>query len=316
MILILLIMSGLILANLSASVEQEDYRLKEIKIRKIQRTYSNDDLKNIEAEINALTIKRYVFDKEFYQNAIKKDPFVLKIIPKEIIDSELCELAVSKCKWTLKYVPDEFKSDELCFKAIFNQPKVIKYASSAILNNNEFINLLLDNLTIHIYYLPESLITYDRCYEYIKNEKFCLLQDIPEKYKDKKICELAFSKNMSNIQFFPQEYQSIDLWIRAIEKDKTLLKHIPDIYVLDKEFYLSKIEEDPMCFLYISNEKRDFDMCVTALAKCKQIIDEEEGGLKRKYLFKWVYDKIPQNWRNKVCLYIDINERKLDFYLK
>lgn len=293
--------------------KQKDSRLKEIKFREIKRYYSDDDLKEIEAEINALTIKKNKFTNENSKYAINKDPFILKIIPDTIKNNDLCEFAVSKCGLTLKYVPDELKSDELCYKAILNQPQSIKYANSSILNDNDFINLLLDNLTVHINDLPESLITYDRCYRYIKNKETCLLQDIPDKYKDKKICELAFSIDMLNIQFFPPEYQSIDLWIRAIDKDKRLLKSLPDIYTVDREIYQSAIEENPAYFLYIPNDKKDFEMCVTALAKCKQLVDEECKWT-NKLLFQDVYKQIPQKWRDKVCLYIGINI-SLDYYL-
>lgn len=283
--------------------------------RKIDKYYSDEDLKYIESEIDSLNITDELFTKNFCTNMINKDPFALKIVPEERIDTELCELAISKCGLVLKYVPDWLKTEELCYKAIMKHSKSIKYACSSILNDNGFINSLLNNLKIHINDLPENLITYDKCFNYIDNRKiaeYCLLQYVPDKYKDKKMCELAFLRNASNIQFIPQKYQSIDLWISAIDKDKKLLRYLPDVYELDRKIYISAIQWDTIYFTYIPNKRKDFDMCVYALNQCKKTVDRTK---ERTSLFKKVYEDIPQKWRNKVCLYININENDLEFYL-
>jgi hypothetical protein len=169
---------------------------------------------------------------EMYKLAMKNNSFPLNEIPKKHKTKEMYEIAVRSKGRNIKYVPIEYTSKEMYIDSLHSSHgfsiKYIPFSEElytlAIEINKYIVNyiprkffdkfpnlydVIFQNGLIGNFEVPEFLESQEFYNDIVQKKKYTL-EFVPEKYRTKELCELAFSTNEHSLQSVPDKLRTIE----------------------------------------------------------------------------------------------------------
>jgi hypothetical protein len=201
-------------------------------------------------------VKEQTYD--ICEMAIKLNPYHIEKVKKELIDQTLCEKAVKLNGNVLSCIDEQYHNYDLYNLAIETESLSISkmIINDTIINKNQYNEL---------------------CEKVIKKDPIAL-RFIKKEYHNYDLYNLAITINPSSIQYMCDP--SIDLCMRAIKSDPSLLKHISP-YTQTIELCLKAIKLDPNTCKYVCKKyKKQCQQELSGVSKVSQSLknyeDEDE----------------------------------------
>lgn len=221
--------------------------------------------------------------------AVRSDGIMLHDVPEHLRTERMCEVAVSSSIHALQYVPEALHAPDLYRKAMKNDPAAIQYFKPELLTREMCLDALArtDGLDLlrHIPYkdIHEQLL--ERCEGYSQTKHFLdnmnpdyltpklaemiftkepeLFFNIPEKCKDRELCETAVRYNGSYLRMVPEIYKTPELCMAAIRRSPFAIQFIPEA-MKNPDLYMNLVKENPQNLYGIPEDDRTYEMCKMA----------------------------------------------------
>lgn len=172
---------------------------------------------------------------------IKQNPLILKDIDDNQKTESLCIIALDENISALEYVPTHMLND--IYKYLLTKKYNILDKVPEHLITEQFANMAIEIDINNIKSIPHRFITDEICNIIIdeietENNDFCChettLNYIPKRYKPHNFCRDVVLKNVCELDYIPEELQTIEFYKLAIINDPHSFLHIP----LEKRFDL------------------------------------------------------------------------------
>lgn len=144
-------------------------------------------------------------DKEFHLEALRKNPYYLRFIPKGLINEEMCQDIIAKHPKMLAYVPEVYRTTELILSTLKECPE---YCSMLDYSDDIFRKALKINIQIFrfVFATPAD----DIC-ENVLSQDGSLLECITEKRRTREWCLLAL-KTHDVVDLIPTDIWDQELY--------------------------------------------------------------------------------------------------------
>lgn len=193
-------------------------------------------------------------DRNFWEELInKKVACAIKYAPAYLVTPEICMEAVTRNPYNIKHIPKEKRTWEICYNALISKNE----------NGNEEIN------------------------EY-------LIKEVPEELRMNILTKVGFRSIKELLDYIPEEHRTNDFYIRLLRYGDDGIKHIPENYINDAEFWEKAIEEEGENLEYVPSELKTLDMCKKAL---------------KNSWFRSVIQYVPDNMKTKEIYEFSVKER-------
>lgn len=221
--------------------------------------------------------------------AVRGDGIMLHDVPEHLRTKRMCEAALSSSVHALPYVPAALHTPDLYREAMENDPAAIRYFKPELLTREMCLDALArtDGLGLlrHIPYkdIHEQLLA--RCEGYSQTKHFLdsmnpdyltpklaemiftkepeLFYNIPEKFKDKKLCETAVRYDGSYLKMVPEALKTPELCREAIRRSPYAIPFIPEA-MKSPELYMVLVKDHPRNLYGIPEDDRTYEMCKIA----------------------------------------------------
>lgn len=107
----------------------------------------------------------------------------------------------------------------------------------------------------------------------------CAIQNIPEKFRDRKVCSVAVSKCTCAFDYVPDIHMDRDMCVVSARNLWYALEKIPARFI-DREICLMALELSGAALYSVPNDLKDFDMCLAAVRKTPSAINYVPKNLK------------------------------------
>jgi hypothetical protein len=147
----------------------------------------------------------------------------LERVPEKDRSYELCRLAVKDTGFNLREVPAECKTYEICFAAIKKSPDVLEHVP----HEHRTMELCLEatRKTYSFMHIPESILQevkqrtdeyranklVERAWKVIVKHDGMMLKNVPDQFKTKEVCRLAFKANNDAVNYVPHYLLTRDM---------------------------------------------------------------------------------------------------------
>lgn len=233
--------------------------------------------------------------------AVQSDGIMLHDVPEHLRTKRMCEAAVSSSIHALPYVPEALHTPDLYRKAMVNDPAAIQYFKPELLTREMCHEALYSSYDLRVLrYIPykeihEQLL--ERCEGYSRTKYFLdsmnpdymtpklaemiftkepeLFYNIPEKFKDKELCETAVRYDGSYLKMVPEALKTPELCMEAIRRSPYAIEFIPET-MKSPEFYTDLVRKNPLNLRGIPEDDRTYEMC-------KEAFDNTYGKDKTDY---------------------------------
>ena len=218
-----------------------------------------------------LVLPAHLRSEKICLEAVRGDGILLHDIPEAQRSAALCEAAVMNSAGALLYVPDKLHTRDLYRKALAADPAAIRYFKPQLLTREDcemaytrskgwdivrFIPYpdLLERM------LDEHCDSYSKTQNFLKNvnpevmtmrlaEKIFLKEPelfyaLPERLRDRSLCEAAVKIDGMNLRYVPEALKTEDLCRSAVKASPYAIEYLPET-MKNEAFYASMIEEKP-----------------------------------------------------------------------
>ena len=221
--------------------------------------------------------------------AVREDGIMLHDVPEHLRTKRMCEAAVSSSIHALPYVPEALHTPDLYREAMENDPAAIQYFKEELLTREMCLNALArtDDLQLlrHIPYKDIHEQILERCEGYAQTKHFLesmnpdymtpkltdmiffkepeLFCNIPDRFKDRKLCEAAVRYDGSYLRMVPEKFKTPELCMEAMRRSPYAIQYIPEA-MKTPELYMNLVKENPRNLHGIPEDDRTYDMCKVA----------------------------------------------------
>lgn len=233
--------------------------------------------------------------------AVRGDGIMLHDVPEHLRTKRMCEAAVLSSVHALPYVPEALHTPDLYREAMENDPAAIQYFKPELLTREICLDALArtDDLGLlrHIPYKEIHEQVLERCEGYSQTKHFLdsmnpdymtpklaemiftkepeLFCNIPEKFKDRELCETAVRYDGSYLRMVPEALKTPELCREAIRRSPYAIPFIPEA-MKSPELYMDLVKENPLNLRGIPKNDRTYEMC-------KEAFDNTYGKDKTDY---------------------------------
>lgn len=221
--------------------------------------------------------------------AVRGDGILLHDVPEHLRTERMCEAALSSSVHALPYVPEALHTPDLYRKAFEKDPAAIQYFKPELLTREVCLDALArtDDLGL-LRHIPHKDIheqVLERCEGYSQTKHFLdsmnpdymtpklaemiftkepeLFCNIPEKFKDRELCETAVRYDGYNLRMVPEALKTPDLCREAIRRSPYAIPFIPEA-MKSPELYMDLVRENPQNLYGIPENDRTYGMCKEA----------------------------------------------------
>ncbi len=221
--------------------------------------------------------------------AVRGYGILLHDVPEHLRTKRMCEAALSSSVHALPYVPEALHTSDLHRKAFEKDPAAIQYFKPELLTREMCLDALArtDDLRL-LRYIPykeihEQLL--ERCEGYSQTKHLLenmnpddmtpklaemiftkapeLFYNIPEKFKDRAMCETAVRYDGSYLRMVPEALKTPELCMEAICRSPYAIPFIPEA-MKSPELYMDLVKENPLNLRGIPQKDRTYEMCKEA----------------------------------------------------
>lgn len=221
--------------------------------------------------------------------AVREDGIMLHDVPEHLRTKRMCEVAVSSSIHALQYVPEALHTPDLYREAMVNDPAAIQYFKPELLTREMCHEALYSSYDLRVLrYIPykeihEQLL--ERCEGYSRTKHFLdsmnpdymtpklaemifakepeLFFNIPEKCKDRELCETAVRYDGSYLRMVPEIHKTPELCMVAIRRSPFAIQFIPEA-MKSPDLYMNLVKENPQNLYGIPENDRTYEMCKMA----------------------------------------------------
>ena len=233
--------------------------------------------------------------------AVQSDGIMLHDVPEYLRTKRMCKAAVWSSIHALPYVPEALHTPDLYREAMVNDPAAIQYFKPELLTREMCHEALYSSYDLRVLrYIPykeihEQLL--ERCEGYSRTKHFLdsmnpdymtpklaemiftkepeLFYNIPEKFKDKELCETAVRYDGSYLKMVPEALKTPELCMEAIRRSPYAIEFIPET-MKSPDLYMNLVKENPQNLYGIPEDDRTYEMC-------KEAFDNTYGKDKTDY---------------------------------
>ncbi len=233
--------------------------------------------------------------------AVQSDGIMLHDVPEYLRTKRMCKAAVSSSIHALPYVPEALHTPDLYREAMVNDPAAIQYFKPELLTREMCHEALYSSYDLRVLrYIPykeihEQLL--ERCEGYSRTKHFLdsmnpdymtpklaemiftkepeLFYNIPEKFKDKELCETAVRYDGSYLRMVPEKLKTPELCMEAIRRSPYAIEFSPET-MKSPAFYTDLVRKNPLNLRGIPENDRTYEMC-------KEAFDNTYGKDKTDY---------------------------------
>ncbi len=236
-------------------------------------------------------IPQHLRTPEIYNMAVEKNGTLLRNIPEEERTKELCETAVRSDFRSLQSVPEKMRTTELCMQALKEDAFAIQYFPADKLTREVCLTALETASHIRILsFIPFKDIQMkafnDYCKDYSTTRDFLqytnpkvmnqelamkiftkapdLFYNIPNKFKNKRLCEEAVKLDGSNLKHILDSHKTKELCEMAIKQSPYAIPYILN-EMKGTEQYREMVDKNPQNLQGIPQKERSYEMCKAAL---------------------------------------------------
>ena len=225
----------------------------------------------LSAKIGKAYIEKMGFDSA--ADAVKARPELLSRLHKTLYDHDSCLNFVQSDYFNDSWIPDYtqlppcgFNTDadeekgrlylHNNFTETFSLPDIMKWPDVSI--------YILKHRGDYIKYAAPEIINEEMCKVAVATTYYAL-EDIPERFRTKEICMIAFEKSPFSIQYFPIEYITEDLVIRAVKHSGFALGDIPEEFRTKEACLIAVSDNGHVHIKDVPSNIIDKEICLTWL---------------------------------------------------
>ena len=190
--------------------------------------------------------------------AVQSDGIMLHDVPEHLRTKRMCEAAVSSSIHALPYVPEALHTPDLYRKAMVNDPAAIQYFKPELLTREMCHEALYSSYDLRVLrYIPykeihEQLL--ERCEGYSRTKYF--LDSMNPDYMTPKLAEMIFTKEPELFYNIPEKFKDKELCETAVRYDGSYLKMVPEA-LKTPELCMEAIRRSPICHrVYPGNDEK------------------------------------------------------------
>lgn len=191
----------------------------------------------------ALREKKTMNNRELYRY-IGEDGMRLGELPVEERTGILCKLACEQNGNAIRYVPEDKITRSMAWSAVRKEGNNLCYVPKKY---REYLlcYAALRNVTPYLghdtlSYVPRSFAGYPETYvtEEERNALYIVavqtdglaLKYVPEEYKTRKLCKLAFGQNVCALKYIPEKWITYGMCRYAVSRKSELLSMVPEVF--------------------------------------------------------------------------------------
>lgn len=236
-----------------------------------------------------LLLPEHLKTEEVCREAINREGALIHAVPEALQTEEMCRMAVLSNFEALKFIPDIRHTPELYGLALEKNALAIQYFKPS-LSTPELCRKALEqaqDLKV-LWFIPYSDLhvrVLNRCEGYTQTKYFLesmnpdymtpklaemifvkepeLFFNIPERFKDRELCETAVRYDGSYLRMVPEVQKTPELCREAIRQSPYAIPHLPE-NMKSPELYMELVGQNPLNLRGIPEEDRSYELCKAA----------------------------------------------------
>lgn len=230
---------------------------------------------NTDQDSNGLILLR-IISKRLISRPVCEKAILLRngrniyFTPNEYIDMDLCEKMMDH-HLSLRLIP--CKSKELCEKAVQQNWENLEYVPPQY-KVKEICKCALEQNIAAIRFFPERFITPELAMEAIRKSDAIVndlkgpggwpISFIPAKLRTEEMIDLSLSLFPESVASIPQRYMTKGRTLAVVRRNGLLLHSIPDQFRSKESIIKAALDQNPLAFRYVPDEKITREMCDNA----------------------------------------------------